>query len=284
VLCDPRGDRLRVAPGHQSVDEPIGELRDLVLGEAHAAQVRRVAAAARGQKAERPTRKLSGLLRVRLDGDELPDNERGVVAKQRTRLRGVLGRDEKRVCAGTAVAGQLQHAGPEGRQDARGRWHRRRHGVERIQVASQRLQRLGPVRATEPDDEPTRMGRVDLGVRGGHGRTVEAVDRDDAAGDPDVVGGVDDVADLLEAFERATGQPDRRIAQLRQLPYGVEEAVALSGSHSDADGVQLELGHALLPLAAAPAAATISGNTAFDAVVPDRSSRCALRPLTPDPG
>jgi hypothetical protein len=124
VLRDPRGDRLRVAPGHQGVDEPIGELRDLILGKAHAAQVRRVAAAARDHEAERPARKRSGLLGVRLDGDELPDNERGIVAEQRTRLRGVLGRDEKRVCAGAAVSGQLEHAGPQGRQHAGSRRHR----------------------------------------------------------------------------------------------------------------------------------------------------------------
>lgn len=52
-------------------------------------------AAARRHEAKGSTCMLSGPLRVWLDEDELPDDERGFLAQQRTRVRGVLGRDEK---------------------------------------------------------------------------------------------------------------------------------------------------------------------------------------------
>src|SRR6266508_2129487 len=87
------------------------------------------------------------------------------------------------------------------------------------------------------------MGRLDVGVRGGHGRSVEPIDRDDPAADLDVARRGDDVADLLEALEGTTGQPDRRVAQLRQLACGTEEDVAVRGGHRDADWAQLQLGH-----------------------------------------
>jgi hypothetical protein len=103
------------------------------------------------------------------------------------------------------------------------------------------------VRAAKPDDEAARMARVEFGMGGGHGGGVEPVDREDAAGDLEVVRGGDDGADLVEVLELGAGQPDRRIAQLGQLGCGREEDVSVSRPpHDDADGAQLELGHVRL--------------------------------------
>jgi hypothetical protein len=103
------------------------------------------------------------------------------------------------------------------------------------------------VRAAKPDDEAARILRVELGMGGDHGCRVEPVDRKDAAGDPDVACGSHDVADLVEVLELGAGQPDRRIAQLRQLGCGSHEDVPVSRPpHDDADGAQLKLGHVRL--------------------------------------
>jgi hypothetical protein len=81
------------------------------------------------------------------------------------------------------------------------------------------------------------MAGVELGMGGDHGRGVEPVDREDAAGDLDVARGMDEVADLVEVLDLGAGQPDRPIAQLGQLGCGGEEDVPVSRPpHDNADG------------------------------------------------
>jgi hypothetical protein len=69
------------------------------------------------------------------------------------------------------------------------------------------------VGAAKPDEESTRMPRVDLGVQSGHSRTVEPVDRDDAAADLDGPSGIHHVGELLQPLELPAGQPDRPVAR-----------------------------------------------------------------------
>jgi hypothetical protein len=123
------------------------------------------------------------------------------------------------------------------------------------------------VRAAKPDEEAARMAGVELGMGGDHGRRVEPVDRDDAAGDLDVACGTDDVADLVEVLDLGTGQLDRRIAQLRQLGCGSEEDIPVSRPpHDNADWAQLKLCHVRLSTLARRVTAAVNGNTPFDVV------------------
>ncbi len=96
--------------------------------------------------------------------------------------------------------------------------------------------------AAEADDEPTRVGGLQVGVQGRHRLRFEPVDGDDPAGDPNSAGGAHKISDLPEAAEWAARQPDRRIAQVLQLDRCVEETVRC-GAQDRTDRSQLDLRH-----------------------------------------
>jgi hypothetical protein len=89
VLADVGRDPRLVAPADQPVDEAVGQLADVVLGEPHPAEVRLVQRYL-CERAERLAGVPAGQLRVGLRHDQLLDHQRSVRAQQLAGPRGVV--------------------------------------------------------------------------------------------------------------------------------------------------------------------------------------------------
>jgi hypothetical protein len=215
---------LRRGPVHgQRVDQPVAAaVGQVLLGPAQAAQVGGVVGQPQVGLLDPGAADGPGPDRVRLQHHLLLRREQGVLAQDLPGRARVLRGDQVRVGAERAVGGQPQHARAERGQHPP--LLRHALGVQHVQVGHQGLVRALvavsgrlAVAGADAEQEPAGVALLQPPEGGGDGDRVVLPDVDDAGGQPDGRGGVEELLGRGQVAVRRSADPDPAVAELLQF-------------------------------------------------------------------